>query len=450
MSYLYTYVLSSLLSTFWGTPKTQLSSVRTSNEIDSFQSIGLKASKPMKDSFLIGIYWPPVWEHSNDKQYGRMREAHIDIIQNHITTDLSTQEKNLKILDLAKKFGLKVLVADSRLNGSKKDVEDFVKSYKDHPGTGGYMVKDEPYPADFDSCLSIYNTILEMDPHKILCVNLHPIYAPIPNYETQYVEAWVKKVKAQNLKYLSFDYYPFSANGNFLDSFYVNLDIIRRIGLKYDVKTSSYLQSMGLIPPPTSKGTGLKRPNAVELRHNVYTTLAYGIKHPVWFTYWTVRPGPGYGTFTSAIIDSLGNPTNLYLPFKKLNREMKQLGKTLIELDAKDVFHTGDIQITGKKIIDGLPGLPSDFIVQPRDPSAELIITRFIHRANGKKYVMIVNKSFSEQKTLIFHLKSQLNSLHRISEVTGNEESVKINLSDNSFQATFLPGEGKLFLLNTN
>jgi len=324
-----------------------------------------------------------------------------------------------------------------------------IDSYKSHPATAGYNVMDEPFGADLDKCASIYRTILEFDSNKIVNVNLNPIYAPIPNYEKDYVEAWVKKVGASKLKYLSFDYYPYSANGSFRDSFYINLDIIRRIGLKYDIKTGSYLQSVGIIPANSSKATGHRRPNKNELRHNVYTTLAYGIKYPVWFTYWGTRSaGSKYETLTSAILDSFSRKTDLYEPFRQLNWEMKQLGKTLIDLDAVDVFHTGNINISGRKIPEGLKLLPADFVFQPQDASAELIITSFIHRKTNQRYIMIVNKSYTVPTTLSFRLNKMINNIKRISPDTGKPELVNLDSITHIFTESFLPGHGYLYWIN--
>ena len=401
------------------------------------------------DTFFIGIYYGPTLAYTNEKQYQIIKEANVDIIQNNVDpfSGLYSTKSNLRMLSLAQKAGLKILVCDPRVLGSDKEIKEMVAEYKDHPALAGYDVKDEPYAKEFDKCAAIYKTILSVDPNKMVNVSLHPMYARIPNYERDYVEAWVQKVGPQNLKYLSFDYYPYSADGSFRDSFYINLDIIRRVGLKYGVKTSAYLQSIGVIPVDI-KATGHRRPNEKEMRHNVYTMLAYGIKHPIWFTYWSPHfYGPQWDTFTSAIIDSLGNKTDLYSPFQKLNGEMRQLGKTLIDLDAREVYHTGDVNITGIKIPEGLSRLPADFTLRPEDISAELVITDFVHQKNKGRYVMITNKSYSEQKTLSFFLDKNISSIKRVSEATGETEMVQINKARHSITQTFLPGQGKLFLI---
>jgi len=75
------------------------------------------------------------------------------------------------------------------------------------------------------------------------------------------------------------------------------------------------------------------------------------------------------------------------------------------------------------------------------------MITDFVHQKNKRRYVMITNKSYSEQKTLSFFLDKNISSIKRVSEATGETEMVRINKARHSITQTFLPGQGKLFLL---
>lgn len=391
-------------------------------------------SQGLNDEFVIGIFWPPVWKHTNDQQYARLHESGVDIIQNVSSTDLYTAEKNLAMLDLAQKHQLKILVADPRVQKSDDSIVQMVNTYKHHPALAGYYIMDEPNTARLQWCADTYHTISKADPTKMAHVNLFPVYAlggPLNNinYEKEYVERWIEMVGPDKLEYLSFDHYPFSAKGTFRESYYDNLDIIRRAGLKYNIKTSAYLQSMG-IPG------AFKRPDENELRYNVYSMLAYGIKYPVWFTYWTPT---GQGEkFLPAIIDSNGNKTDLYLPFQQLNKEMKQLGKTLIHLDATEVYHTG-LQLPKEA-----SALPDTSPVKPTG-NENLIISFFEHHQNKNRYVMIVNKSYQQSKKISFTLGSELKRITEISK--SNRKNRKLSVSQQQFSESFMPGEGKLYLL---
>ena len=393
-------------------------------------SFGQQQRPDFTDEFQIGIFWPPVWEHANLKQYKLINEANIGYIQNVLGSLLDTEERNLKMLGLCEKCRLKLFVADPRVNGTKADIREMIQVYGDHVATAGYYVIDEPHFDGIEAAAKKYQTILEFDRQVVPYVNLLPQWS-LPDYNL-YVTQWIESCGMENLKYLSFDCYPFMADGSFRESYYENLDFIRRAGLENGVKTSCYLQSVGI--------PGVyRRPGVVDLRLNVFSCLAYGIKNMVWFTYWT--PTNRGEVFTNAIIDSCGQKTDLYLPFKQLNRQMKQLGKTLIGLDAVNVFHTGI------KIPEDAEKLPSDFVVRPEDPEKELIISRFEQNETHQTYVMIVNKSSERTELIRMIVGPGVNGLKEISSVSGKTENVRFNRANRKMGLKLLPGEGKLFRL---
>lgn len=390
--------------------------------------------KTTADKFQIGIFWPPVWAFTNDEQYKIMKEAHIDVIQNVSSTDLYTTDKNRKMLDLAQKHGLKVLVADPRVHGTPAEIKAMVNDFKSHPATAGYYIIDEPDTAKLQWCATTHKIIMEADPQKGAHVNLFPVYALGEqlgniNYEKEYVERWIEMAGPDQLEYLSFDHYPYDDKGRFRENYYNNMDIIRRAGLKYGIKTSAYLQSFG-IPG------AFRRPSLGELRYNVYSFLAYGIKYPVWFTYWT--PAGQGEKFLPSIIDTMGRKTELYAYAQQFNKEMKQLGKTLIALDAKEVYHTGS------KLPEHTTALPEDAWLQPIDPSAALIVTYFEHQQNGSQYIMLVNKSYKDSQSIRLHVNEKIKQLGHIGNDNDKVQQIKWN-KDREITVNFLPGEGKLY-----
>lgn len=394
-------------------------------------TFGQRKQKEMGDEFQIGIFWPPVWEHTNLKQYKIIEDANVTYIQNVLGSLLDTEERNLKMLRLAGKCNLRMFVADPRVKGTKADIEAMIGTYRKFPATSGYYIIDEPDLKGLEGAARKYKTILEFDNLTVPYVNLLPLWA-VSDYDT-YVNQWIETCGKENLKYLSFDCYPFMADGSFRDSYYHNLNAIRKAGLKNEVKTSCYLQSVG-IPK------AYRRPGIADLRLNVFSCLAYGIKNAVWFTYWT--PTNRGEVFTNAIIDSCGQKTELYLPFKQLNRQMKQLGKTLIGLDAVNVFHTG------AKIPGEAERLPSGFLVSPANPEKELIITSFVQKDTHHKYIMVVNKSMENTEVVRMNLDTKISGIKEISSVSGKPESVQVNLADHILELNLLPGEGKLYRID--
>ncbi|MVZ65353.1 hypothetical protein GQF61_05760 [Sphingobacterium sp. DK4209] len=385
------------------------------------------------DKFAIGVFWPPVWEFSNEEQYKWIGEANIDFVENVKNAKMFSEEHNMHLLALAAKYGFKVTVADPRIFGTDAEIAEAVATYKNHKALEGYYIKDEPDSTEFPWASTIYKKLIALDPVHVPHVNLFPNFV-IPSYETNHVERWVNLVGADKLKYLTFDQYPFMANGRIRPTYYENLDIIRRVGLKYKVRTAAYLQSVGIID-------AYKRPSESELRFNIYSALAYGIKRPVWFTYWTPT-NAGKEIFTDAIIDPYGRKTDLYEPFQKLNKEVKQISEILFNSEALEVYHVGaDSAIA-------IQSLPVDFVIQPTSNADDLIITKFLHK-NGDQYIMMVNKSLTVAKTLSFKILDsgvkQLTSL-TVKDQSLKKEGLSID-KQRTFSLNLLPGEGRMLLL---
>lgn len=386
-------------------------------------------------NILIGIYWPPTWDYVNDQQFQRLGTTGIDILQYVITY---TESQNLTILNKCAANNLRAIVFDARVYGNDSDIAGMIAAYSTNPGLGGYYIKDEPPPSILDSMARIYKRILQYDSNHIPHVNLLPSissYFSGVNYETSYMQRWIDSVGSTRLKNLSTDIYPFLANGTFDNRYYPELDRLRRVALNNsNIKTSAYLQSIGIV-------NAYRRPNANELEYNVYSMLAYGIKYPVWFTYFTPPSDPNE-TFTNAIITPAGDTTDLFTPFVRLNKEMKALGGRLSKLAVYDVYHVGPNAPSGAE------ALPSNYYVQPANTANDLILTncKNWYEGAGRNYTMIVNKSLTQSKSITFNIAGWITYMGEISKANGTESQV--SFSNGQVTLSFAPGEGRLFCFN--
>jgi hypothetical protein len=388
----------------------------------------------------IGVFWPPTIQHVTDVQFKILGESNINVLQYVVPY---TEAENITILKKARANGFRANIFDSRVNGSEQDLVSMVNAYKSYTGLDGYYIKDEPNLTQLTQASDTYKKLLELDPDHVPHVNLFPSLAVGGalgniNYENDYVKKWITLVGANKLKYLSLDIYPFLADGSFRETYYSDLDLLRRVALENgELKTSAYLQSVGI-------AGAYRRPNENELRYNVYSMLAYGVRYPVWFTYFTPDPATsGSEVFTSAIIDLAGNKTDLYVPFQKLNGEMKAIGPVLVQMLAQAVYHTG------AKIPAGASPLPGWYFVQPVNAADECLVAQFKNwPQDGRDYAMIVNKSLTDTKTMTFSVGGSITGIGEISKTSGAEIPMTINVAENgskSITLTFKPGEGILF-----
>ncbi|GAB2763444.1 hypothetical protein GCM10027275_00560 [Rhabdobacter roseus] len=402
--------------------------------------VALPASgQKKKPEFLISIYSPPPADFLTDAQYQVLKEAHVDVIFNIGPGVASDRAGNLKTLDMARQHGLKVYAYDARINQGEEAIRAMVNDYRAHPALAGYYITDEPDSARLQSAIDLQRLVTRLDPTRDAYVNHLPDWA-VNNYEQGFLTRWIEGVGKENLNYLAFDNYPYKRKQRLEKTHFNNLDIIRRLGLRYGVKTSSCLQSFGMYFSGVEE---LRRPNADEMRLNGFSNLAYGVKNPVWFPYWTQIRHSEVLTFSPCIIDSAGVKTDLYEPFKILNGEMKQLGKTLIRLDAREVYHTGD------SLWLGTAHPPADFVWKVLDENADVILSRFTDQATDtQEYIMVVNKSFKEAKELSFRVGSSVKRVKEISKATGKPVQVPFDPKTHTLKATFLPGEGRLYSLH--
>lgn len=397
---------------------------------------GPSTAQKKAGEFLISIYSPPPTAFLNDAQYRAMKEGYVDRILNIGPGVANDKEGNLRTLGMAEKHGMKVYVFDARISGTDADIEALVKDYTAHPALAGYYITDEPDSARLQWAIDTHKKITNLDKNRDGYVNHFPDWA-VNNYEA-FLKRWIEGVGSNNLHYLAYDNYLYKRKQKLEKTYFNNLDIIRRMGLQYQVETSSCLQSFGMYFSGVEE---LRRPNTSEMRMNVYSNLAYGVKNAVWYPYWTTIHHGNVITMSLSVIDSGGAKTDMYEPFKTLNGEMKQLGKTLIHLDAVEVYHTGDSLWVGTE------HPPRNFVWNTTDDGADVILSRLVNPSTGAEYIMVVNKSFKEGKSFTFKIGEQVRKVKLISKTTGKPMKSGFNRNTHLIKETFLPGEGKLFLL---
>jgi hypothetical protein len=243
------------------------------------------------------------------------------------------------------------------------------------------------------------------------------------SYE-DYVYRWAK----QRPDFLMTDHYPWQTSG-MSSTYFSDLEVVRRQSLSAEIPFWSYIQSF--------ENSGLSQPTANQMRHQVYSNLAYGCKGINYFLYWT----PGSSTMTNGIILADGTTnTTLYNAATTINTEVGNLGAILSTLTSDTVYHTGS------SIPEGTTLLPADYFIKPSNASSSTIISTF-KVINGKKYILIVNRDYSVSRTIAFNLSPKPSAITEVSKTTGQEVATNYSSSNGSFSSTFSAGEGKLFAI---
>ena len=370
----------------------------------------------------IGIFWEPPYEYTNAEQYDWIRDANITFIEITNREGAIHKAANDLQLKLAAERGINVAYSvgvDGKdlLRMSEQQIIDYMTELKKNPIITDIHVRDEPaepwvYSA---ACRAIMKA--GINPR----LNFLPYWATwvFENYQG-HVEDTVIEAGKDYYGSLCYDQYPFPYNGGDPDMFY-NLNMFREIGLKYDVPTAFYIQSIG-------EGGNFRRTDGGEIRYHTSAGLAYGLKSMTYFTWWTT----GFcDPKDYAIISPYGEKTDIYDDVASINGQILKVGPVLARLDALEVHHTGGTET-------GITRCKPEDVPLYAKPKARygVIISLMTDHETGRDYIMLVNKNYSKEATYEFELTDQITHLYNLNGGTYEE----LDISSGQVTFTFEPG----------
>ncbi|MBP1996989.1 cohesin domain-containing protein [Paenibacillus eucommiae] len=319
---------------------------------------------------------------------------------------------------------------------SDEFIETYVNHYKSNPALLGYNLVDEPFGDIFPKLKEVSDKIKAIDPDHMVYTNLYGVCDICMHYYTgaddprggfeDYVNGWLDT----NPDMISFDQYPYLGSGFNEKVHYQSLEYFRERSLLYNTDFWAYIQSMAY------DYFDMVKPNESQMRFQIYSTLAYGAKGYVYFTYYTPDG------MEDGLIKPDGTKNDTYEYAKKVNGEVLNLGSALLSLTSKDVYHTGGVPPFAR-------ALPSTYFWQPSGtgPEMPMIVSRF-ENEDGREYVMVVNKDLENAHSQSFVLSTLPGSVKEVSKTTGLEAAAAYNAGTGSLSADFAPGEGRLYVLD--
>lgn len=395
------------------------------------------------DNILISVpVWRPEW--ATPEHMKLLQDAGVDFVVTVSGIKTATFDTSDKLIDVARsvwvdgKPGIRVMVHNTQMGegwlGRKEEyVQRQLEKYIGNDAVVGYHIWDEPYNPT--ALTPVERMVKGLDPEKIADINFLPgmVYGTYAEYEGRLDD--YAKIMAERASYLSFDNYPFGFNGVDETALFGNFEAVRRAGLDNDVPTAFYLQAVG------SSTYGYTKPDAGILTYHTGAALAYGFK---WIKYWSWYvpdygdPAQTYNDYIDAIMGKDGKPTELYDVAKALHAEVHAIGPILVNLDATEVYHTGN---RSNNPTYSRP--PKDWIVSSK-ASVYSIVSLMTHRLTGEHYLMVVNKNYEKEDTLTYTLKG-VDTLWEISRETG--ETIEQKLTDNTLSVTLPAGGFALYRL---
>ncbi len=335
------------------------------------------------------------------------------------------------VLDACHAEGLKAIVSDTRTNGydwtavnaddARKRVTELVAEVRNHPAVFGYYLRDEPSAGFFPGLETVSAVIREQHPGAWPYVNLFPNYATAGQLGTatydEYLETFIATCKPT---ILSYDHYAVMEGGTLGGNYFANLESVRRASLKHNIPFWQITLALGCLK--------FREPTPTDLRFEVYTSLAYGARGITYFKYFT----PNVGNFRNGPIDQFGNETPTWSAMRFVNLQVQKLAPTMLKLKSDQVYHFGDLPA-------GCSG-PDDSSLVKSIPGP-MLVGDFTHE-DGTRYVMIVNKSFTDSVYCAPQYRNQVKSHQMISAYSGAPTSFE------GEQGWLAPGQGVLLKLN--
>lgn len=367
------------------------------------------------EKFPIGF-----WNYTSTGQLGA--EAVRDWAELGMTMAVSPEfnhaehDKNalLEILDACAEYGIKVIISDSRARwgGAAKDPtayeKRFIEAYEDfghHPATMGFHVGDEPWSdGAFADCIAAHRIQLRVAP------NLTPHLNFLPYWEGQEKDVlkaptfsdWARRmVEQSDLKILCYDCYtqmnPEEAG---VHQYYTNLR-----------KFSEAADATGILPWTTLLSVGHFRyrcPNEDDMRWQLNTAVASGMKGILWFFIYERDPMSNYRT---PPIDEFGERTQSFEWMSRVNRHfLHQFGDFFLKAEHKGTYHTIK-QYGGYAPFEA--GKTSDTILDVESVHGLPAVVGFFEK-DGEHFVAVVNNNTKESGQFRLHVPKNVKVFKRM------------------------------------
>ncbi len=342
-------------------------------------------------------------------------------------------------LERVRAAGLTCFISDKRIGGHeplqlpsedelRRNIGELKKEIGDNPAALGFYLQDEPDAPSMPGLGKLAALMREAMPDKWPYVNLFPYRVPPSRLGTSDYDSYVRMlVKTIGQPFLSYDNYSL-VNGEMLDYFYTNLEIIRRLGLETGTPFWNCILA--------NAHFNYMEPSDATFNLQVYSTLAYGGRGIQYFTYFA----PEIGNYRLAAIDQFGNRTATWDMLRRVNNQIHALAPTVIRLHSTGVYHYPDVPEQGQ------PLSASELIARVemtqryvRPPvGGRFLIGEFADPGN-RRYFLIVNKDLKNSFQFRVELKQEGRKLIRVSPYTGQEEPFGREMD------WLAPGAGVLF-----
>lgn len=280
-----------------------------------------------------------------------------------------------------------------------------------NPAVLGFFLRDEPSADVMPELGKLAAALREAMPEKWPYVNLFPYRVSPERLGARDYDSYVRMlVNTIGQPFLSYDNYSL-VNGEMLDSFYTNLEIIRRLSLETKTRFWNCILA--------NSHFNYMEPSDATFNLQVYSTMAYGGRGIQYFTYFA----PTIGNYRLAAVDQFGNRTPTWDMLRRINNQIHALAPTLIRLHSTGVYHYPNVPeqglpLSASRLIEGVE-TTQRYVLPP--VAGRILVGEFEDGAR-RPYFLIVNKDLKNSFQFRVRLKQDGRKLVRISPYSGKEE----------------------------
>ncbi len=313
----------------------------------------------------------------------------------------------------------------------------------------GFYIIDEPDSSLFGSIAQVGNWLKQNRPNGLIYLNLNKT-------ESSYLDPMMDTIHPDIIMW---DAYPFKSGGSIdWDKHFGKMMAFRAKAIASNVPYFDWMASFG-------EGSSYRAPSESELRMEMFSSLACGVKGLAYFTYDSQNTN-----FDVALMDKNGNPSYLYTVAQNANAEIARLGKVLRYLQSVDArFIPGKHSVLGFDVENSTPSGLADWhagaggiseitdvkVASGQSGSTKNGLIGFFTDSLGRKYFMLCNLHCGSSLTsaqanleLVVTFDGSVNQLTRLSRTTGLPETVA--LSNHVLDITLSGGTGDLFCMTSN
>ncbi len=270
----------------------------------------------------------------------------------------------------------------------------------------GYYVWDEPYVEDqLREARRQMDLFQREDPARL------PFVVAIPSYNSKYTwengefTAYLRRyAEIVDPPVLSLDFYPIGlrhyTDEHQLDDslMWCDLGLMRKLGREYQLPVWFYYQGVNLYKYKTF--------HFRMVRMMMYAAAMYGVK------------GLQQYTAVGSVINPDGSRGEFFDDQKIIHEEFRKLGNTLMALENRYVFHSGDLLPDCPYYDDFRDNLADSAVLTGALPE-RTSVGEFAD-AYGNTYLLVLNRDFETSKTVDLHFRKEMR-FYNVSRTTGRQ-----------------------------